>query len=76
MWNNRMRFGDIIIKQIKGISMGMSSSPTIANLFVAIHEERKVLPFLKTPWLKYLKTFIDDRFAIWIHDADTTVDIF
>jgi len=75
MRNNRMRFGDIIVKQIKGISMGMSPSPSIANLFVAIHEERKVLPFLKTPWLKYLKRFIDDGFAIWIHDADTTVDM-
>ena len=32
MHNNRMRFGDIIAKQILGIAMGMSPAPTIANL--------------------------------------------
>jgi hypothetical protein len=38
MFNNRMRFGDIIVKQISGIAMGMSPAPTIANLYVAIYE--------------------------------------
>jgi hypothetical protein len=32
MFNNRMRFGDIIVKQISWIAMGMSPVPTIANL--------------------------------------------
>jgi hypothetical protein len=38
MFNNRMRFGDIIVKQLSGIAMGMSPAPTIANLYVAIYE--------------------------------------
>ena len=38
MKNNRMRFGDIIGQQLKGIAMGMSPAPAIANMFVAIYE--------------------------------------
>jgi len=34
MFNNHMRFGDIIVKQLSGIAMGMSPAPTIANLYV------------------------------------------
>jgi hypothetical protein len=34
--NNRMRIGDLIYHQIRGIAMGMSLAPTIANLYVAI----------------------------------------
>ena len=41
--NNRMKFGDIFAKQIKGIAMGMSPSPPIANIFIAIYENEKVL---------------------------------
>ena len=33
--NNRMRFGDLIFHQIRGVAMGMSPAPTIANLYVA-----------------------------------------
>ena len=36
MFNNRMRFGDITVKQISGIAMGMSPAPTISNLYMAI----------------------------------------
>ena len=32
MFSNRMRFGDIIVKQLSGIAMGMSPAPTIANI--------------------------------------------
>ena len=35
MHNNRMRFGDLIFHQIRGVAMGMSPAPTIANLYVA-----------------------------------------
>ena len=51
MFNNRMQFGDIIVKQISGIAMGMSPAPTIANLYVAIYEESHVLKFLPSPVL-------------------------
>ena len=37
MRNNRMRFGDLIFHQIRGVAMGMSSTPTIANLYIAIY---------------------------------------
>jgi hypothetical protein len=43
MENNRMRFGDVIVKQVSRIAMGMSPAPTIANLFVAIYEKNHVL---------------------------------
>jgi hypothetical protein len=43
MNNNCMRFGEIIVKQHKGIAMGMSPAPTIANLYVAIFEAKHIL---------------------------------
>ena len=73
MLNNRMRFGDIIVKQISGIAMGMSPAPTIANLYVAIYEELHVLKFLPSPVL-YLRRFIDDGLGIWLHDQDPAID--
>ena len=74
MFNNRMRFGDIIVKQLSGIAMGMSPAPTIANLYVAIYEEMHVLEYLPSPVL-YLRRFIDDGLGIWLHDPDPTVDM-
>jgi len=73
MFNNRMRFGDIIVKQLSGIAMGMSPAPTIANLYVAIYEEMHILQFLPSPIL-YLRRFIDDGFGIWLHDPDPLID--
>ena len=73
MLNNCMRFGDIIVKQISGIAMGMSPAPTIANLYVAIYEELHVLKFLPSPVL-YLRRFIDDGLGIWLHDQDPAID--
>jgi hypothetical protein len=73
MLNNRMRFGDIIVKQLSGIAMGMSPAPTIANLYVAIYEELHVLKFLPSPVL-YLRRFIDDGLGIWLHDPDPIID--
>lgn len=73
MFNNRMRFGDIIVKQISGIAMGMSPAPTIANLYVAIYEEMHLLQFLPSPIL-FLRRFIDDGLGIWLHDPDPSVD--
>lgn len=73
MRNNRMRFGDIIVKQLIGVAMGMSPAPPIANLYVAIHEKGSILPFLDTCIL-YLRRFIDDGLAVWLHDPDPAVD--
>jgi hypothetical protein len=49
MFNNRMRFGDITVKQISGIAMGMSPAPTISNLYMAIYKEMHILKFLPSP---------------------------
>ena len=73
MRNNRMRFGDIVVKQIIGVAMGMSPAPSIANLYVAIHEAKEILSFLDSSLL-YLRCFIDDGLAIWLHDPDPAVD--
>jgi hypothetical protein len=37
MKNNRMILSDLIYHQIRGIAMGMSPTPTIANHYVAIY---------------------------------------
>ncbi len=66
MRNNRMRFGDLIIHQIKGIAMGMLPAPTIANLFVAIYEAEHIVPKIRS-YLLLLRRFIDDGFGVWLH---------
>ena len=73
MNNNRMHFGNVIVKQISSIAMGMSPAPTIANLFVAIYEEEHVLPFIPLV-VKYLCRFINDGFGIWLHDPDLDIN--
>jgi hypothetical protein len=73
MQNNRMQFGDLVMHQIKGIAMGMSPAPTIANLFIAIYEAKKIIPLIGT-YLHVLHRFIDDGFGIWIHDPDPAID--
>ena len=73
MKNNRMKFGDLLVKQLTGIAMGMSPAPTIANLFVAIHKATHILQFLLS-FLMWLRCYIDDGFGIWLHDTDTAVD--
>ena len=72
MTNNRMRFGDIVVKMIKGIAMGMSPAPTIANLYFAIHESANILGKFES--LDYYQRFIDDGLAIWTHNPDPTID--
>ena len=53
--------------------MGMLPAPSLANLFVALHEVSHILKFLET-FLFFLKRFIDDGFGIWLHDADPMTD--
>jgi hypothetical protein len=73
MLNNCMRFGDIIVKQIIGIAMGMFPAPTIANLYVAIFETVHILQYIPVVVL-YLHCFINDGFGVWLHDPDPAVD--
>ncbi len=73
MLNNHMRFGDIIVKQISRIAMGMSPAPTIANLYVAVYEEAHVLKYIPLVVL-YLHHFIDDGLGVWLHDSDPATD--
>ncbi len=72
MKNNGMRFGDLIFHQICGVAMGMSPTPTIANLYVAIYEATHILPLLNS-FLFFLKRFIDDGLGIWLHDPDPDI---
>ncbi len=53
--------------------MGMSSAPTIAKLYVAIYKTAHIIPLLNKYFLFY-RRFIDDGFAVWVHDVDLTVD--
>jgi hypothetical protein len=74
MYNNCMCFGNVLVKKISGIVMGMSLAPTLANLFVAIYyEDEHILPFIPTV-VKYLRCFIDNGFGIWLHDPDPAID--
>ena len=73
MRNNRMRFGDIIVQQLRGIAMGMFPAPSIANLYVAIHELKSILKHVGT-FIFFLRHFIDDGFGVWLHDPDPEVD--
>jgi hypothetical protein len=73
MENNRMRFGNVIVKQVSGIAMGMSPAPTIANLFVATYEKTHVLQYVPHVVL-YFHCFINDGIGIWLHDPDPTID--
>ncbi len=62
MFNNCMRFGDITVKQISKVAMGMSPVPNKANLYVAIHEEMHVLKYIPAVVLN-LCCFIDDAWG-------------
>jgi hypothetical protein len=73
MRNNRMRFGDLIFRQTRGVELGMAPAPTIANLFVAIYENDHIIPLIGK-YLMYYKRFIDDELAIWLHDNNPAVD--
>ena len=68
-----MRFGDLIYHQIRGVATGMLPAPTIANLYVAIFELEHIIPLLDK-FLLFYNRFIDNGFAIWLHDLDSTIN--
>ncbi len=74
MKNNRMRFGDSIYHQIRGVAMGMLHAPTIANLYVVIYERDHIIPLVNVKYLLFYKRFINDGFAVWLHDEDPTTN--
>ena len=53
--------------------MDMSPAPSIANLYVAIHEIKNILQHVGT-FIFFLRRFIDDGFGVWLHDPDPVVD--
>ena len=53
--------------------MGMPPVPTIANLFVSLHEQKQILPKFR-PNLYFYRRFIDNGFVIWKHGEDYTTD--
>ena len=62
-----MKFGNLFAKQIKGVAMGMSIPPPIANLFVGILEEFD-------DCIDSLKCFIDNGIGMWDHDHGPLID--
>jgi hypothetical protein len=73
MLNNCMQFNNTIVKQHKGIAMGMSPAPTIANLYVSLFEAEHISPG-NPRHLFFLRRFIDDGVGIWLIDPDPTTD--
>ena len=71
--NNRMRFGDVTVRQLIGIAMGMAAAPPIANIYVGIYEIKHIVKFLDD-FLIFYKRFIDDGLLIWEFDEDPVVD--
>ena len=48
MKNNRMRFGDLIAHQHKGIAMGMAPAPIISNIYIEIFENEHIVNKMST----------------------------
>jgi hypothetical protein len=72
MKNNQMRFGDLIYCQFRGVAMGMLPAPTIANVYLAIYKLNHIIPLLNN-YLMFYKRFIDNQFAIWLHNLNPTI---
>ncbi len=53
--------------------MGMSTAPTIVNLYVAIYGAMHILSLLGS-FSFFLKRFVYDSLGIWLHNPDPDVD--
>ena len=71
---NQMKFGDIFVWKLWTIAMGISYTPTIANLFVSLYEQKEILPKFASN-LHLYRQFIDDGFATWKHTKDQAKDL-
>lgn len=65
LFGNDFTFNNSLYLQIKGVAMGQRFAPSVANLYLAIWEERLLSSTIFAPliWFRY----IDDIFGIWNH---------
>ncbi len=60
-----MKFGDIFVRQITGVAMGINPAPPLATIFFALRED-----YVFNKWkqcILFNRRFIDDGLAFWIH---------
>jgi hypothetical protein len=74
MNNNHIKFGDIFVHQLHGITIGMSPATTVANMFVSLNEQKEMLPKCISS-LHLYRGVIDDAFAIRKHDRCHATDL-
>ncbi len=71
MFNNYFEFGNFSFKQITGIAMGSSFSPTVANIFMSVFLRNFLATITEKPLL--ILRYIDDIFLLWPkHQSITT----
>ncbi len=71
MFNNYFEFGNFIFKQITGIAMGASFSPTVANIFMSVFLRNFLATITEKPLL--ILRYVDDIFLLWPkHQSITT----
>ena len=63
--SNVMKFGDVVVKQISGVAMGVPPAPPIATIYFGVKEETLLVTWSRP--LFFYKRFIDDVFGIWKH---------
>lgn len=70
--HNAFQFGDIWYVQQVGSAMGTPVAPTLANLFLALWEERTIYS-TNNPFIRYIEhwsRFIDDVMVVWSGSAE------
>ncbi len=68
-----IKFGDIPVKQLLGITMSMNPAPSLANLYIEIHKQAKFLKFLSNT-IFYMRRFINEGLEILTHHQDPATD--
>ncbi|XP_078525166.1 uncharacterized protein LOC144798270 [Lissotriton helveticus] len=73
---NIIEFGDSIYRQLRGVSMGASVAPSIANIYMSAFEDRfidnEVAPFFES--ISHWSRYIDDIFFIWTNGNDSLLE--
>ena len=73
MKEKSMKFGDLFVKHIKWVAIGMSPAPPITNVFVVVFKEENVVDKLND-CIDSLKRFIENCIGTWDHDPDPVID--